>query len=211
MEIYAIISVDGSVIEEVGPLRKLFPTVKFPASGPSAEWLSERYTFRVSGAVDYDPKTERLVSVEPFIAGPGDVRSVQVVALTAEEIAAAFDAKKQDRIATLSAEFSSRRNAGVTVSGNVYATTNDGHQELKALKERLDRVGGTQKAVTRAGDFIEADATQATAIFTAVDDYIAACWTREYVLRVEIIAATDAAELEAIDITSGWPVSEQPQ
>jgi hypothetical protein len=131
--------------------------------------------------------------------------------LTPEEIAEAFDIKKQNKLAELSSEFSVRRNSGVTVSGHLFATTNDGHQELKALKDRLDRVGGTQKAVTRAGDMIEADATQATAIFIAVDDYIAACWSREYDLRVAINAAANATELKAIDITSGWPVSEQPK
>ena len=201
---YAVLNQAEDEIESVGRLSTLFPSVKFPASGPSEDWLIERNTYQVKTSIDYDANTERLVIVPPYIAGPGDVRSVQIEQLTFSEI-------KSRKLVALSVQFKQKRDSGVVVSGYLFSTTNDGHQELKALKERLDRVGGTQKAITRAGDMIEADATQATAIFTAVDDYIAACWSREYDLRVEINAATDVTELEAIDITSGWPVSEQPQ
>lgn len=195
---YAILNQAGDAIEQTGRLSTLFPGVKFPLSGPDAAWLTERRAYQVKTSMDYDADTERLVIVPPYIAGPGDVRSVQIEQLTLDET-------KARKITALSAEFTARRNAGVTVSGNLYATTNDGHQELKALKERLDRVGGTQKAVTRAGDKIDANAAQATAIFNAVDDYIAACWTREYDLRVEIDAAADKAAIDAIDISVGWP------
>jgi hypothetical protein len=55
------------------------------------------------------------------------------------------------------------------------------------------------------GSFVELDASEITAIAMAVRAHIQACFDREAELRALIDVAVDQEDLDAIDITTGWP------
>lgn len=206
-ETYLITDEGGSPVA-TGTFRDLFAGVKAAVGGPDADFLASRRAHVLHGAPSYDPDTHYPEASAPYLDGE-TWRNETLTAYTEAELAAravtALAAAKAVKREALSAEFHARREAGVLVGGDRYATSNDGHQELKALVERLASKGGTQKAKTRAGKLINLTLAQAEAIFAAVDDYIAACWTREYDLDAAITAATTKAEVDAIDITTGWP------
>jgi hypothetical protein len=147
----------------------------------------------VSAPPSFDPNTEAL-------SWTGSAWSV-----TARSVAD----RKTEMKSALRSEFAARKAAGKTITIDstdiAFATDDSAHQQLKALSDRLASEGGTQKAVTRSGARINVTAAQAAAVFSAIDDYQAACWTREYDLDAAIDAAADHAALDAIDVTAGWP------
>lgn len=195
---YATLNEAENAVVQSGTLQELFPQSSFPKSGPSAEWMAENRTYPVQMSVSYDPASERLVVVSPFIAGPGDVRAVQVEQLSLNDL-------KQAKRAELRQRFTLERDKGVTVNGDLIATTHQARLELAALVENLTVSGGTQKGVTRSGKRIIFDLSTATAALAAVDAHHATCNATEYDLDAEIDAATTKEELEAIDLSVGWP------
>ncbi len=96
------------------------------------------------------------------------------------------------------------RDKGVTVNGDLIATTNDARQELAAAVEKTAG-GGTQKAVTRSGVPINLDTAGYAAVLAVVDAHRAACNDREHDLYILADAAATVADLRAIDIEAGWP------
>ena len=76
---------NGSIT--VGDYRELFPNTSFPPSGPSAEFLQDMGCKPVNLFKPHDQHTEKLVQCDPYVEGDW-VYTVQVVALTEEELAA---------------------------------------------------------------------------------------------------------------------------
>jgi hypothetical protein len=72
----------------VGDYRELFPNTSFPPSGPSAEFLQDMGCKPVNLFKPHDQHIEKLVQCDPYVEGDW-VYTVQVVALTEEEVAAA--------------------------------------------------------------------------------------------------------------------------
>jgi len=116
----------------------------------------------------------------------------------------AVDRKRQ----LLSTTFIQKRDAGTIANlgatSFVIATTHDSQQELRELTTRMDG-NGSQKAVTRSGTPIVFTPAFANAALSAVSDHHAACNTAEYDHLVTIRALTTIAEVDAYDVTIGWP------
>lgn len=51
----------------VGDYRSLFPDTSFPESGPNDAWFFENDCYRVNLNVPYDPETQEIQSVEPYV------------------------------------------------------------------------------------------------------------------------------------------------
>lgn len=95
---------------------------------------------------------------------------------------------------------------GVSVGGIVVATDRQSQSMITGAVSKAQR---DPNFVTRwkgaDGNFTTVDASTILMIGDAVSDHIAACFDREASLLADLEAAEDAAALEAIDITAGWP------
>ena len=86
--------VNGQTVEQVGDYQALFPNTSFPSSGPTPEWMAENSCMYVNTYLPYDPTTQILTTVAPYIlvadpTKPLDwVYTVQVEQMTPEQIAA---------------------------------------------------------------------------------------------------------------------------
>lgn len=200
---YVILDRGGSVVA-TGSFREIFPGVKPAASGPDAAFLTNRNAYLLHGAPSYDPETHKPVSTAPYL--DGDMwRNETLASLTEQEIADRLDTYKQNKRAALRSKFSQERDKGTLINDNLISTTHQARLELAALVENLTVNGGTQKGVTRSGKRIIFDLSTATAALAAVDAHHAICNATEYDLDAEIDAATTKEELEAIDLSVGWP------
>ena len=119
-----------------------------------------------------------------------------------------LNAVKGRKREALSRLFKTKRDAGTTASlGGVsvpLATTYESEQEISSVKDEL-KDGGTQKAVTRSGATITITLTIATAMLAAVRGHHINCRTVDYNHTLAINALTTVGEVEAYDITTGWP------
>lgn len=110
---------------------------------------------------------------------------------------------------TLTRAFVRHRDSGVSVTLGEQPveidTRPNAQQEVAALVRRLERVGGTQSVRTRSGAIFEADLTTAQTIFNAIEDHVAGVWSNDADLGAAIDAAATASELQAIDLSAGWP------
>lgn len=79
---------DGQIIH----YRDAFPSVTFPVSGPSNEFLAEHGAYKVSLFKSHDRTTQKLVSCNPYIED-GFAYTVTVENKTAEELQADVNAK----------------------------------------------------------------------------------------------------------------------
>lgn len=80
-----IAKVQGQTVLDVADYQSMFPDVSFPPSGPTAEWMAENSCLPVSVWLPYDPATQYLESVAPYVNGD-TVYTVQVAQLTPEMI-----------------------------------------------------------------------------------------------------------------------------
>ena len=84
--------VNDGAIADTGKLKDLFPNTSFPANGPNDEWMTENNVKIIKSRKTYDSATQKLNVVAPYIEGDV-VYDVEVVDLTAEEIAEKTDAE----------------------------------------------------------------------------------------------------------------------
>ena len=82
--------VNGQTVEQVGDYQVLFPNTSFPPSGPTPEWMAENSCLPVSVWLPYDPTTQYLGSVAPYIMD-GAVYTIEVQDMTPEQLAAYRD------------------------------------------------------------------------------------------------------------------------
>ena len=78
--------VNGQTVEQVGDYQVLFPNTSFPASGPTPEWMAENSCLPVTVYLPYDPATQYLEAVAPYIQGEY-VYTIQVAQMNAEQLA----------------------------------------------------------------------------------------------------------------------------
>jgi hypothetical protein len=78
--------VNGQTVEQVGDYQVLFPNTSFPSSGPTPEWMAENSCLPVTVYLPYDPATQYLESVAPYINGEY-VYTVQVAQMSPEQLA----------------------------------------------------------------------------------------------------------------------------
>lgn len=81
-----IAKIDGQTVLEVGDYTALFPDTSFPPSGPDAEWYAQNSCLPVSVWLPYDPTTQYLESVPPYIQGEY-VYTIQVAQMSPEQLA----------------------------------------------------------------------------------------------------------------------------
>jgi len=109
----------------------------------------------------------------------------------------------------LTSKFIQNRDKGVEVTLGLETatidTSMDAQQEVSALVNRLERVGGTQTIRTRSGSILTVDLSMAQVLFNAVEDHVAGAWTNDAVLGAAIDAAIDIGQLQVIDLDDGWP------
>jgi hypothetical protein len=79
--------VNGQTVEQVGDYQVLFPNTSFPPSGPTPEWMAENSCLPVTVYLPYDPTSQVLVQVAPYIMD-AVVYTVQVQEMTPEQLAA---------------------------------------------------------------------------------------------------------------------------
>ena len=71
-------------VESMGEHQMLFPNVSFPSSGPTSDWMSENSVMPVTVGLSYDPLTQKMSQVSPYIDS-GVVYTVKVENLTDSE------------------------------------------------------------------------------------------------------------------------------
>tara|TARA_R100000773_G_C4219836_1_gene118480 strand:+ start:2982 stop:3410 length:429 start_codon:yes stop_codon:yes gene_type:complete len=75
--------IDGSTVKQIGEHQILFPNTSFSRLGPTDDFLSENNCKKVIN-LTYNPATQKLNSVTPFIDGDY-VKEYEVVSLTTDE------------------------------------------------------------------------------------------------------------------------------
>jgi len=97
--------------------------------------------------------------------------------------------------------------SGTTLGGNPLATDRTTQAKLTAayVKASADSTYTIADWKSGPGVFAPLDATTIIAAADAVETHVQACFTNEATLSASILAATDMAALEAVDITTGWP------
>ncbi len=89
--------IEGAVVD-IADYRAMFISNVFPPEGPSDEWMAEQGVKRVNVYREHDAETEKLVPCTPVIEGDW-VYTVEVQALTAEDIAVREQNKRLDNAA----------------------------------------------------------------------------------------------------------------
>lgn len=87
-----IAKVDGTVVLDVADSQSMFPGVSFGRAGPNADFLAENSCLPVTVWKSYDPTTQKLAAVAPYIED-GQVFTIQVEAMTPADIAAMIATK----------------------------------------------------------------------------------------------------------------------
>jgi hypothetical protein len=85
------------------------------------------------------------------------------------------------------------------------ATSHDAFVEIQAMHAMLTESGGTQAAVTRAGDVVTWTTELAAAALNAVRAHHAAANAREAALCASLKSAETVSAVNAIDLDTGWP------
>lgn len=71
-------------VESMGEHQMLFPNVSFPSSGPTSDWMTENSVMPVTVGLSYDPLTQKMSQVSPYIDS-SVVYTVKVESLTDSE------------------------------------------------------------------------------------------------------------------------------
>ena len=79
-----IAKIKDNQVESMGEHKMLFPNVSFPSSGPTSDWMSENSVMPVTVGLGYDPLTQKMSQVSPYIDS-GVVYTVKVESLTDSE------------------------------------------------------------------------------------------------------------------------------
>ena len=79
-----IAKIKDNQVESMGEHQMLFPNVSFPSSGPTSDWMSENSVMPVTVGLGYDPLTQKMSQVSPYIDS-GVVYTVKVESLTDSE------------------------------------------------------------------------------------------------------------------------------
>ena len=97
--------------------------------------------------------------------------------------------------------------SGTTMGGNPLATDRTTQAKLTAayVKASADGTYAIADWKSGPGTFSPLDAATIMAAADAVEAHVQACFSNEAALSASILAATDMAALEAVDITTGWP------
>ena len=79
-----IAKIKDNQVESMGEHQMLFPNVSFPSSGPTSDWMTENSVMPVTVGLSYDPLTQKMSQVSPYIDS-GVVYTVKVENLSDSE------------------------------------------------------------------------------------------------------------------------------
>lgn len=113
-----------------------------------------------------------------------------------------LDAAKNQKLLDLDRKAEVVRTGGIVINGGKIKTTDGAVARLLGTNVRQL---STRNVKVGMGKFVPMASADIKAIQEAVHDFIQACYDREAVLSAQILAATSAAEVDAIDIDAGWP------
>jgi hypothetical protein len=82
-----IAKVNGTVVLDVADAQSMFLNVSFGPRGPNADFLAENSCLPVTLWKPYDPTTQKLVAVPPYVED-AQVFTIAVEAMTPDDIAA---------------------------------------------------------------------------------------------------------------------------
>jgi hypothetical protein len=109
------------------------------------------------------------------------------------------------RLAELAAKRWAVETAGIVVAGHVVRTD----RESQALISGAYQLAAVEpEAVTRfkaSSGWVDLSGAEVQAVALAVARHVRQCFAREAELAAAVEAAEDEAELDAIDLTDGWP------
>jgi len=114
---------------------------------------------------------------------------------------------KAARLQELAALRWQQEGSGTTLGGSPLATDRTTQAKLTAayVKASADPAYTIADWKSGPGVFTTLDATTIMAAADAVEAHVQDCFSNEATLSASILAATDMASLEAVDITTGWP------
>lgn len=140
-------------------------------------------------------------------AGDWEVHDQALV--DAAEMAATRDLAeaRSAKLAALAAYRYDREVAGTLVSGVEVRTDRESQALLTGAAVAAMLNSEYEVAWKAAGGWVTLDAASIIALASAVRAHVQSCFDRERVLSQKIEAVLTAEELEAIDITSGWPIA----
>lgn len=75
--------IDGVVT--IADLTVFYPNTSFPGDGPPEDFVEQEGIYFIDNSVPFDPTTQKLVTVEPYLDGQV-VRTIAVVPLTQQEL-----------------------------------------------------------------------------------------------------------------------------
>lgn len=111
-----------------------------------------------------------------------------------------------EKLAALAARRWQAETGGIVVGGLAVKTDAETSAKLTAAYVQAEKNAAfTVRWKVETGVFVTLDAATIIALGDAVTVHVQACFNREDELTTAILAAADAAALEAIDIESGWP------
>ena len=107
--------------------------------------------------------------------------------------------QQADAISRLASRRWQAETGGMTFNGAPVATDDRSKALIYGTR------GRSVKFKTASGQFVPLSASETEALADAVADHVQACFDHEAVLLDAINAAETVEELEAVDISSGWP------
>jgi hypothetical protein len=116
-----------------------------------------------------------------------------------------FELQKQAKLSALAAYRYNYSTSGTTI--NEFQILTDPGSQAALTGAYTSMKAGLLTTVDwkAANGWMTLDLPTVTALAGAVADFVQGCFTREKNLAAQINAAPDAATLDAIDITAGWP------
>lgn len=118
-----------------------------------------------------------------------------------------FQDQKTRRLARLATYRWQVETGGLSWNGYGIPTDDRSKTLINAAADRARRSGAAPSAGWKisADTWIDATVQQMKDLQEAVEAFVDACFSRERALAQDILAATDEAALDAVDIESGWP------
>ena len=154
---------------------------------------------RQNGVVTATYNVAQYEGQEELPDGHADLVAYQLVGL------------KRRRLVEVAAELARRNGVGFVYEGKAYQLDEASQGRIDALATKAERVVAGRPNATWDGRFIAADNTEVTftaeafgAFADAASNVVIARRFHARDLKNQILAATSAEDLEAIDVTTGW-------
>lgn len=100
--------INGTVV--AADISEFYPNTSFGADGPSPDFVEQEGIYFISNQLSFDPTTQKLANVDPYIDGTV-ARTMQVVQLTQAELDAIHQRKSGQVIDDLKMEATRRLDA----------------------------------------------------------------------------------------------------